>query len=172
MTELPSRKATLLRAFAGLVIVVVTDQLTKSLVVNALTLGELRPIVPGVFNLTLTLNPGAAFGLFGNLSEPLRTIVLFAVSGIAVLTVIYFLVREYRGDRWAEIALGLILGGASGNLIDRFRLGKVVDFLDFHVADWHWPAFNVADSAICLGVAILLIRGNVRPPQETPECSN
>jgi len=157
-------------------IIVVCDQLTKLMVVATFYHGETRQVIPGFFDVVLVFNKGAAFGMLGGLSEDLRRITLAATTVLAVGTIIYLLFSEYINYPRARVALGLIIGGAIGNIIDRIRFGQVVDFLDFYVRDVHWPAFNVADSAICIGVGLLLITS---PKPETsssvvsttnPEC--
>lgn len=139
-------------------VVVILDQYTKYLVVANLTLHETIELVPGFFNLILTYNKGAAFGLLADLPDTIRYIALTVTTLIALSAVVYFLLRDYREDFIAQIALSFIVGGAVGNILDRVRLGMVVDFLDVYYNNYHWPAFNVADSAICLGVAVLLFR--------------
>lgn len=139
-------------------IVVVLDQYTKYLAELHLVTGHSIKVIPGVFQLTLVYNPGAAFGMFGELPDVYRRIVLWAVSVIGVGVVVYFLAREMKNDKSAAIPLAAILGGAAGNIIDRFRYDSVVDFLDFYWKDNHWPAFNVADMAISIGVAIIMLR--------------
>ena len=128
------------------------------MVLSQFRLGEIKPIIPSFFNLTLVYNPGVAFGVFSDLSDAVRIAVLTATTGIALLAIGYFLFSQYRHDIIAQAALAMITGGAIGNIIDRVRLGEVVDFLDFFIANYHWPAFNIADSAICVGVCILLFR--------------
>jgi signal peptidase II len=139
-------------------IIILLDQLTKIWVLNNFTYGEVQEIIPGLFNLTLVMNPGAAFGIFASLPDTIRRIVLGAVTFIAVILVITLLRKDAKDDIYAETSLYMILGGAFGNLIDRFRFDAVVDFLDFYIKDYHWPAFNVADSAISIGVTLLLFR--------------
>ncbi len=139
-------------------LVVILDQLTKLLAVQELFLGRPVPVIEGVFNFTLVYNPGAAFGMFGDLEDSWRRIILGGVSIIALVVVLRFMKHEAKGDPISQYALTAILAGAVGNLIDRFRLDAVVDFLDFYLAQSHFPAFNVADSAISCGVAILIWR--------------
>lgn len=141
-----------------LVLVVALDQFTKYLVLQNIARGEIIPIIPDFFNLTLTFNRGAAFGLLADLPDGTRQLVLAVTTLIALSAVLYFLVRDFHGERIAHYSMALILGGAFGNVIDRVRLGEVVDFLDVYWNTYHWPAFNVADSAICIGVAILLLK--------------
>jgi len=134
------------------------DQLTKRYVLYVLDRGDVVPVVPGFFNIVLTFNPGAAFGLFGGLPDAMRHFVLGFTTLLAIIFVIYFLVYEYYHDFIGQTALIMILSGAAGNIVDRILIGEVVDFLDFYWGAYHWPAFNVADSAICIGVAIILVR--------------
>lgn len=136
---------------------ILLDQVSKHLVLQNFQPGEIRPIIDGVFNLTLTFNRGAAFGLWSGLPPGWREGVLALTILFALLVIAYLLTRSYYQNALSQIALSAILGGACGNIIDRVRLGAVVDFLDFYYGSYHWPAFNIADSAICVGVAILLL---------------
>ena len=139
------------------VLVVVFDQLTKFWVVHHFILYESREIIPGFFNLTYLTNTGAAFGLFAGRPGWLRQFFFIGVAVLA-LSAIFFIHRRIKDiSRWYTVSLALIGGGAVGNLLDRIRLGSVVDFLDFFIGSHHWPAFNVADSAITVGVAIILL---------------
>ena len=140
----------------GVLIALVTvalDQATKWLVLEYLApLGQAIAITP-FFNLVMVWNRGVSFGMFGS-SGPLAPWIL---SGLAIAVVVALVVWLRRADHYLTgIGLGLVIGGATGNVIDRIQHGAVVDFLDFHVAGWHWPAFNVADSAICVGAAFLV----------------
>jgi signal peptidase II len=146
-----------LRVLLVALFVVALDQLTKELVLQSFSIGELRPVVPDYFNLTLTFNPGAAFGLWSNLGAPWRELVLALTAGAAMFVVLFFLRHPQHQHAVAQIGLAAVLGGAIGNVIDRVRFGAVVDFLDFYVGTYHWPAFNVADAAICCGVAVLVV---------------
>ena len=136
---------------AGLVIVL--DQLTKLWVLATLKLGE-RIEVTSFFNLVLVFNPGAAFSFLSDAGGWQRW--FFVVLAIAVSGWLTFLIRRHAAERLLPLAAALILGGALGNVIDRIRFGAVADFLDVHAAGWHWPAFNIADSAIRVGVALLV----------------
>lgn len=138
--------------------VFVIDQGTKIAAESYLKEGQSIPVLPGFFNLTLVYNPGAAFGMFGGLPDFWRRAVLICVSVIALFVVFRFMKHEAKDDSWAQAALAAVLGGAVGNIVDRFRFDAVVDFLDFYVNSYHWPAFNIADSAISVGVFILVIR--------------
>lgn len=146
-----------IKAISVLVILIfVADQATKILAVRDLApLGSIE-IIPSFFSLTFVKNKGAAFGMFAGLPSPWREISLGVVSAIALGFVIHMLVTEGKHHRVPRLALSLILGGACGNLLDRVRYGAVVDFLDFYIGQYHWPAFNIADSSICIGVVLLL----------------
>jgi len=137
--------------------VVVLDQATKLLVQRAFRLGESLPVLPGFFNLTYVLNPGAAFGLLAGAAAAFRGPFFIAVSVLAIAVICYYHARYARGHPLPTVGLALILGGALGNLIDRLRVGMVIDFLDFYLGAYHWPAFNVADSGITVGVGLLLV---------------
>ena len=138
--------------------VALADQLSKYVIRTEFEQGEILPIFPKFFNLTFIYNPGAAFGLFGDLPETYRQIVIGLVSLIAFLVIIRLVLFEAKNDIYSLIALSAILGGAVGNVIDRVSLGAVVDFLDVYWNDYHWPAFNIADSAISLGVVVVFFR--------------
>jgi signal peptidase II len=136
--------------------VVVADQATKALVLAHFNVGEGSVLAP-YFNLVLVYNKGAAFSFLSD-APGWQTPLLVGFALIAIAVVAYLLVRS--PGRWILSAgLALILGGALGNVIDRLRFGQVVDFLDFHVGAWHWPAFNVADSAITVGAILLVLDG-------------
>jgi signal peptidase II len=137
-------------------LIVLFDQISKIVIVRLLSYGEIVPVIPGCFNLTYVLNPGGAFGLFASQSQWFR-IMLFLVFSLVAVGFIFYLYRDVpRTHPMLANALALILGGAVGNLIDRIRMGKVVDFLDVYAGSYHWPAFNVADSAICVGVGVFI----------------
>lgn len=133
------------------------DQAAKAVITAFLfPRGSVR-VIPGLFDLTYVQNRGAVFGLLGGLPDPLRGILLTAVPVAAIGFVLVMAHRTPADQARPLVALGLVLGGALGNLIDRVRLGAVVDFFDLHLAGHHWPAFNVADSAICVGVGLLVL---------------
>lgn len=143
------------------VAIVAADWFTKLLVVRNFSLYDSRPVIENLFHLVYVRNTGAAFGLGANSDH---SIVPFLLNGgaIAIFFAVAFIAfRSPLADTRLQIGLHLILGGAVGNLIDRFRLGYVIDFLDFFVVvgnkPYHWPAFNVADSAICVGIGLLLL---------------
>lgn len=135
----------------------VLDQLTKAVVVRHLRPGHSIPILPGVFDLTFIMNPGAAFGLLAGLPAHIRHPLFVAIAVAAAVLIVLYRHRHLRHHRLASAALGLILGGAVGNLVDRLRYGMVVDFLDVYLGPYHWPAFNVADAAISTGVGLMLL---------------
>ena len=141
-----------------LLVVLLLDQWTKLLATEYLKLGDPVPVINGLFNFTLVFNPGAAFGMFSELSDGWRRLILAIVSALALIVVLRFLFNEAKHDPISQYALIAILAGALGNLIDRYRYDSVVDFLDFFWGDYHWPAFNIADSAISVGVAVLMFR--------------
>lgn len=142
--------------FALAAAVVVLDQITKWIVLERLVPGE-RLAVTDFFNLVLVFNRGAAFSFLAQ-ADGWQTPLFVTFALVAAVVVSVLLVRS-PGRRMLCAGLGLILGGALGNVIDRVRFGHVVDFLDFHAAGWHWPAFNVADSAITLGAVLLILEG-------------
>jgi signal peptidase II len=138
--------------------IVVLDQITKAIVLERLALGVPVPVVDGLLSLTLVLNPGLAFGLLGGVPSAWRWVVA-ALSLVALAVLVRVALRVLPDGGWlGRLAIGLIFGGAVGNLIDRARFGAVVDFVDVYWRGWHWPAFNVADSAITVGVALLALR--------------
>ncbi|MBS1188301.1 MAG: lipoprotein signal peptidase [Rhodocyclaceae bacterium] len=136
---------------AGLVIGL--DQITKLAVLGAFTLGESREVAP-FFNLVLVYNRGAAFSFLADAGGWQKWFFLVLALGISAW--IIGMLKRHAADALLCLALSLILGGALGNVIDRVIYGAVVDFLDFHAAGWHWPAFNVADSAITVGAVLLV----------------
>jgi signal peptidase II len=147
------------RWFALAAAIIAGDQLTKWLVLTYFENRFPREELTGFFNLVLVFNKGAAFSLFAQAAgwqTPL--LAAFALGAAAIVSI---LIVRNPGRGLLCFGLALILGGALGNLIDRLRFGHVVDFLDFHALGWHWPAFNVADSAICVGAVILILEGLV-----------
>jgi signal peptidase II len=138
-------------------IVVIADQLSKNWVLGVFSgrgVGDrVLPVTP-FFNLVLTWNSGMSFGLFNN-DAALNAVVFTAVAAVIVLGLLVWLARTR--EPLLAVAIGLVIGGAIGNVIDRLLRGAVVDFLDFHLAQWHWFAFNLADAAICVGVGLMVI---------------
>jgi signal peptidase II len=136
--------------------ILLTDQATKALVLLRFTDNTVVPIIPGLFRLVRVENPGIAFGLLSESASAWTALLLVLFSLGAIGMVVALLWRSCPSARAAGLGLGLVLGGATGNLVDRLLRGKVVDFLDVYVGSYHWPAFNVADSAICVGAAAVL----------------
>ena len=147
-----SRKLAMLAAVSGSVLML--DLITKALVLARLPLGKSVPVIPGFFDITHVHNPGGAFGFLAGMSAEFRGLLFIAVSLLAAGLIVYFYWQTPPGQRLLAFGLALVFGGAVGNLVDRIRFGIVVDFLDVYVGDLHWPAFNVADSAITIGVFI------------------
>jgi signal peptidase II len=128
------------------------DQATKLLVIRSIGAYEQRVVIEGFFNLVHSENTGAAWGIFQKSND------LLAVVSLLTILALYLFRRSFQLQRkTSTVAFGLIAGGIVGNLIDRVRVGHVIDFLDFYVGTHHWPAFNVADSSICIGVALYII---------------
>ncbi len=140
-----------------IIMVVALDQATKVWIAKTFTLFESREVIPGLFNLTYLTNSGAAFGFLNGQHGIWRQVFFVATALIALLVMIIALRRLRGQSRAVSWAVALIAGGAAGNLIDRLRQGAVVDFLDFYYHAHHWPAFNLADSAITIGVTILIL---------------
>ncbi len=148
--------ATRLGAVAG--VVVVLDQVSKLVALDRLLPGTPVSVVDGLVALTLVMNPGLAFGLLAGVPAGWRWIVAL-LSLVALVVLVRVAVRVLPAGSWLDHGtVGLIFGGAVGNLIDRARFGAVVDFVDVYYRGWHWPAFNVADSAITVGVALLALK--------------
>ena len=151
-----SPKYTLMTLLSGGVLVL--DQATKVLVDKTMALHQSIEIIPNFADLTYLRNTGAAFGFLAGARSSLRIVFFALISSVAIGCIVY-LIRGLRPQRKGLlVSLSLILGGAIGNLIDRLRLGEVIDFIDLHWYDIHWPAFNVADSAISIGVVLLFIQ--------------
>ena len=136
--------------------VVVADQITKALILKYLPLHHSIPVIAGLFDITHILNPGGAFGLMANMSVVVRTVVFLFISSLAVGLILYFYIKTPPGYTLLAAGFALIFGGAIGNLIDRVRFGMGGDFLDFYIGKYHWPAFNIADSAITVGLLIFI----------------
>lgn len=162
MAELRGRRLEILLP----VVVVVLDQLTKALVRETLPLHESVTIVPGLLDFTHVRNTGAAFGILNAADFPYKTALIAIIASAGLIAVALYSATLANQQLAARLGLALIIGGAAGNLIDRARFGAVVDFLDFYWRGWHWPAFNVADSAISAGVALLALRMlTAKPPK-------
>jgi|JTFO01.1.fsa_nt_gb signal peptidase II len=138
-------------------VIIILDQITKIWVQGSISMYESIPVIPGFFDLVHVLNKGAAFGFLNRADIHWQTYFFIGVSALAVVLIFHLVRTVDRRDPFMFTGLGCILGGALGNMIDRIRIGQVIDFLDFHVAGHHWPAFNVADMAISVGALLLLI---------------
>ena len=132
------------------------DQVTKTLIAQSLEIGQHVPILAGFFDLTHMRNPGAAFSFLAQAPEWFRQPFFLVATGVAIVALLFFILYAQEEGTLLVVAAASILGGAIGNLIDRLLYGEVIDFLLFYWRDWAWPAFNVADSCITLGVVGLL----------------
>ena len=158
----------LLFSFSALAVLAL-DAWTKALVQAHFGLGESLPLLPGLA-LTYARNPGAAFSLLADASSKWRLPFFGVVTAGALVAVLWMQRNTPRQDRLSRLALGLVLGGAVGNAIDRFRLGEVVDFIEVGMRSvYTWPIFNVADSAVCVGVALLMWRAFKPLPSSLPK---
>ncbi len=137
--------------------VILLDQFTKQLIMDNFSLHEHKIVIPGFFNLVYVTNTGAAFGFLAGEQAMWRQVFFVTVAIVALLIMIFAYRHVKNQGRLFVFSIALIAGGAVGNLIDRLRFGAVVDFLDFYVSRYHWPAFNVADSAITVGVGLFLL---------------
>ncbi|MBN1662935.1 MAG: signal peptidase II [Deltaproteobacteria bacterium] len=148
--------------------VLVMDQMTKAVVLTHMDIHASISVIAGFFSITHVRNPGAAFGFLTGAAPVFRHFFFLTVTVIAVLLILYYLKGTDAKDRGVVLSLSLILSGALGNLIDRVRFGEVVDFLDVYIGFFpslpHWPAFNVADSAISVGAVILIWQMIVKRP--------
>jgi signal peptidase II len=138
--------------FLVALLVAVADQFTKQVVRYNFALGESRPIIDGFFDLTYVRNTGAAWGMFRNHGE-----ILILISVVMLVLMLVYRHSLITNAMEHKIAFGLLVGGIVGNLMDRIRLEAVTDFLDVYVGTHHWPAFNIADSAICIGVGVYIL---------------
>ena len=137
--------------------ILVLDRWTKLLIQKRFDLNESITVIDGFFNITYVRNTGVAFGIFSSISSPAKSVLLSLFTACAAVVVVTYSVRSPAGNRLLQIALSLILGGALGNLYDRLAYRYVVDFLEFYAGSYHWPSFNVADSAISIGVGLLAV---------------
>ena len=158
----------ILKIFAGILGIVAVDQLTKGILLFLITgsmfvVGPAWSVVPvpylmahvtNFFNIVFTWNPGTAFSMFRNLGDNFPLIVI-AFTGVVIALLLFYLFK--RAQSYERVPLVFIIGGAVGNLVDRIRFGAVVDFLDFHIGGLHWPAFNIADAFISVGVFLYVL---------------
>ena len=140
----------------GTIAIIVLDQITKAVIREKLFMYGSYKVIDGFFSLVYVMNPGAAFGFLAGAPEIFRYLFFISVTVLAILLIIYYILKSKSQDMLIAISLTLIFGGAVGNLIDRIRFGAVVDFLDLYIGAWHWPAFNVADSAISIGAVLMI----------------
>jgi signal peptidase II len=154
------------QAMALLIVTLIADQLSKQLLLGYLMKSDtIVPVIDGFFRLVIVWNPGVSFGLFGGAGA----LPPWILSLVAVAVCVGLFVWLRRTDRaFTGWGIGLVMGGAIGNVIDRARWGAVFDFADFHIGHWHWPAFNIADSAIVVGVGLMLIDSLVGERQRAP----
>lgn len=147
-------------------VIVVADQVTKLWVDADMRLYQSIPVIDGFFSLTYVRNTGAAFSLLADLPEGIRVPFFVGVALLGIAAVAWFVRMTPPSETSTLVACAFVLGGAIGNAIDRIAYGSVIDFLDVYVGEWHWPAFNVADSFISIGVVLLLVSGFFSPPPE------
>ena len=157
--------------FLLILILMAVDQAVKHLVAATVELYGSRTIIPGMFNITRVHNKGAIFGAFSHMNNHVVYLVLTAASFVALVLVAFYFFRTPPSEKLMKIALSLILAGALGNLVDRLLRGYVIDFLDFHIGDAHWPFFNVADSCITVGAVLMLFIFIRRKPACSPSSS-
>ncbi len=152
--------------------ILLLDQWTKHAVQQSVILHQRVEVIPGFFNLVHVRNPGGAFGIFGWEKGGFRSLLFVGFSLIAIGSILFLFIRLKEDEKVFSLSLSLVLSGAIGNLIDRLQYGEVVDFLDFHLFSYHWPAFNIADSAITLGIGFmvfeLLIRDRKKSKFQNP----
>ena len=158
------------KAYAIAAAVFVLDRITKWLIETRVSLADTYRVIPGFFEIVNSQNRGVAFGILNNSTSEWRTVALVIASIAAVIVVSVMLWRAQRMDTLFLCGLSLILGGAAGNLLDRMVWGRVTDFLVFYIGQYEWPAFNVADSAIVIGSALLLL-DQFRPKRQAANVS-
>ena len=138
-------------------LVILFDQISKVYIDSSMHLHDSFPVIQGFFSITYIRNPGAAFGFLAGASPLFRYIFFVAITVTAIVLILHYIRKSKAEEVCLTLSLSLILSGAVGNLIDRIRFGEVIDFLDVYIGSYHWPAFNVADSAISVGAVILFI---------------
>jgi signal peptidase II len=151
-----SKKKRAARLIIPAAAVVALDQLTKTIIVSTIPAYQMVSVIPGFFNLTHIYNTGGAFGFLSGNSTGYQQLFFLAASFVAVCLILYLYSKTPPNQIFLGIGFSFILGGALGNIADRVRIGKVVDFLDFHMMGFHWPSFNIADSAITTGILIFV----------------
>ncbi len=138
-------------------VLIILDQFTKYMVSNHIPRHMSLRVIDGFFNLTHIRNPGVAFGLFADVESDIKVTIFIVFSLIAILAILLFFWETPKHKKMVLFALILIFAGAIGNLIDRIVYEEVIDFIDFHFGSYHWPAFNIADSCITIGVALMFV---------------
>jgi signal peptidase II len=138
-------------------IIISLDQWTKGLIVKEVPLHRAIEVIPGFFNITHVRNTGGAFGIFGGERGGFGSFLFMLFSLIATGGIIFFFIKVKENEKNLALSFSLVLSGAIGNLIDRFRYGEVVDFLEVYLSSFHWPSFNIADSAISTGIGLLAL---------------
>ena len=160
MNDFPRIKESALYRAAYFIVslaVLLLDQWTNGIITRTYDVHQSTTVVGGLFDLTYVRNSGAAFGLFASVDSSIKAVILNSVAVLVFIVVSAYALRSSHKSVRLQVGFALILGGAIGNLMDRVRFGYVVDFLDFSISGHHWPAFNVADSAICIGVGLLFL---------------
>ena len=147
-------------------LIITADQISKSLIKSTMTLYDVIPVIPGYFYLTYIINEGMAFGI--DLPFGIGTLFFSGVSLIITCFLVWILWCERNNNLLMRVSLALILGGAIGNLIDRILFGEVVDFFDFMIGDFHWYIFNIADSAVTVGIILMLFYSFLFKPKVQP----
>jgi len=145
------------RAYGLAALIIAADRITKMIVEARVSAVDTIHVIPGFFDIINSQNRGVAFGMFNDSTNEWRTVALIVLSVAAVVFISVLLWRPAKLDRWSLWGLSLVLGGAAGNLVDRVLWGRVTDFLEVYVGEHHWPTFNVADSAIVIGSALLIL---------------
>lgn len=166
MSKLPLKVRLFLPVFG---VTLLLDQWSKQWILDRFAYGELETVIPGFFNLTHVRNPGGAFSFLATLPESLRQSFFLGTGLLAIVLLLLFLRRIDARDGLGATAIGGVLGGAIGNLVDRVRYGEVVDFLDFRlIGGYVWPTFNLADCWIVIGVGLLMLQMFLEPPESDP----
>lgn len=140
----------------GAAVIIALDQITKAAITSMFSIHESYGVIDGFLNLVYVMNPGAAFGFLAGASVMFRYIFFIGITMLALVLIIFYLFKNKSHSMLIVLSLTMIFAGAVGNLIDRIHYGAVVDFVDVYVGTWHWPAFNVADSAISIGAALMI----------------
>ena len=142
---------------ATTVLILILDQVTKAYIDKSMFLHDSIPVIQGLFSITYVRNPGAAFGFLATAAPAFRYLFFVAVTVTAIVLIFHYIRKSKAEELLLTFSLSLILSGALGNLMDRVRFGEVIDFLDVYIGSHHWPAFNIADSAISVGAVILFV---------------